>query len=237
MQAAPTSIAPARERAEALGDERRRVRDSGVRGRGREQDQVDVARVDAGARERALRGVGGDIGQGHLGRSVAALEDSRPRLDPVAIDAEPRADRVVGNHPLGQRGGDRGDAGGGDRRGGQVTVAVAARGVARLGTGCLLVGLDLDVIEDPRHELREHPPRADVVEPPRPRRVQAAHHPGPAHRLGQRRDQLLAGIVGKRRAPSRMRSPLPRSGRSRSRTGTPRTARRRAPCLASGRRR
>ena len=116
MQAAPTSIAPARERAEALGDERRRVRDSGVRGRGREQDQVDVARVDAGARERPLRRIGGDIGQGHLGRGVAPLDDSGSRLDPVAIDAEPRADRVVGDHSLGQCGGDRGDTGRGDRR-------------------------------------------------------------------------------------------------------------------------
>ena len=55
MHAEPTSKAPARRGADLVRDQRRGGRHQLVGGGGRDDDQIDVERIDAGARERSWR--------------------------------------------------------------------------------------------------------------------------------------------------------------------------------------
>ncbi|MNX93093.1 hypothetical protein D3C86_1252670 [compost metagenome] len=72
-----------------------------VRGRGRDDDEIQLGGLDPGVLERLLGGGDGHVAHGVLGRRDAALTDARAFTDPGVVGVEEGLELGVGHDPLG----------------------------------------------------------------------------------------------------------------------------------------
>ena len=179
------------------GDARRGGGHQLLVGGGGEDDQVDVGGVDAGFGERLGAGRGGELEEAFAGLGGAALFDPGPFEDPFGVDPELLGDLRVGDDRRGQRGADadhlgaaadqrrRGEGGGGEWLG---------QASARLLGDVEGAALDL-LAEGAAGEAGEDVPGAGLEEGGGAGGVHRGERVAPAHRLGQRGEQVGADVV------------------------------------------
>ena len=241
MQAAPTSIAAALSAPRAWATSGAALGQISSGGHGRDEDEVELLRGDAGIAQRLPRGRGGEVRAGGRRRRRGgacgcrcASRSSRRRRRGARRSARSAGPPAGSWWPSPSRrdAGLGGRAVAGERRERRRDRRSAASGMGGLDASRSRGG----VRDDPPRELGEHLARAGVDEALGAVGVQREHRLAPAHGRGQRGGELRAHVG--RTAP-RSRTRRRGSGaRRRSRPRAPRrTARPPAPSPASGTRR